>query len=193
MVMLTYGCVYIDFCFNKIWLWCFPFLLLSILSKHQGIVCTFHTTFPFIKLISLDHAVTSVVSLLYYYLMSFLSEPLSPLWSQQQFSSSLPAVAVVTLPLQAVAWVLGAGVLAVAWVLVARVFAVVLLLLFKPAVEVWYAGWQVDHKPAVLTSSCTSRGGLYKVYTWWKTISCEWFNSASFFLLFCPMKVRLTI
>ncbi len=130
--------------------------------------------------------------------MSFLSEPLSPLWSQQQLSNLLPAVAVVTLPLQAVACVLAVvlhlfepavavvtlPLQAVAWVFavvlhlfepavavvtlplqaVAGVLAVVLLL-FEPAVEVWYAGWQVDHKPAVLASSYTSRGGLYKVYT----------------------------
>jgi hypothetical protein len=124
-------------------------LLLSILSKHQG------HNISIIKLLSLDQAVfytyicNNIVSLLYYYLMSFLSEPLSPLWSQQQLSTLLRAAAVVTLPLQAVA-----GVLAV------------VLLLFEPAVEVWYAGWQAYHKPAVLASSCVRRGGvLYKVYT----------------------------
>ncbi len=73
--------------------------------------------------------------LLYYYLMSFLSKPLSPLWSQQQLSSLLPAVAVVTLPLQAVAVAVTLPLQAVAGVLA------VVLLLFEPAVEVWYAGW----------------------------------------------------
>jgi hypothetical protein len=92
-------------------------------------------------------------TIVYYYLMSFLSEPLSSLWSQQQLSSLLPAVAVVTLPLQAITVAVTLPLQAVAGVL-----AVVLLLLFEPAVEVWYAGWQVDHKPAILTSSCTSRG-----------------------------------
>jgi hypothetical protein len=104
--------------------------------------------------------------------MSFLSESLSPLWSQQQLSTLLPAVAVVTLPLQAVAGVLAVVLLmfepAVAVVTlplqaVGGVLAVVLLL-FEPAVEVWYAGWQVDRKPAILTSSCSSRGVLCIVY-----------------------------
>jgi hypothetical protein len=98
--------------------------------------------------------------------MSFLSEPLSPLWSQQQPSSLLPAVAVVTLPLQTVAGVFAVvlhlfepavAVVSLPLQAVAVVLAVVFLL-FEPAVEVWYAGWQVNHKPAILTSSCTSRG-----------------------------------
>ncbi len=76
--------------------------------------------------------------------MSFLSEPLSPFWSQQQLYSLLPAVAaavaVVTLTLQAVA----VAVVTLPLHAVAGVLAVVFLL-FEPAVEVWYAGWQVDH------------------------------------------------
>jgi hypothetical protein len=88
------------------------------------------------------------VSLLYYYLMSFLSEPLSSLWSQQQLSSLLPAVAVVPLTLRAVAvafvplplQAVAVAVVTLPLQAVAGVLAVVRLL-FKPVVEVWYAGW----------------------------------------------------
>jgi hypothetical protein len=104
------------------------------MSKHQGII--FHTTFPYIKLLSIDHAVLYLLYcyLMSYYLMSFLSELLSPLWSQQQLSTLLPAVAVVTLPLQAVAWVF--AVVTLPLQAVAGVLDAVVLLLFEPAVAV---------------------------------------------------------